>query len=176
MQSGLLPEALMMSWGFVASGGHADVTGMGSHLRPCWDPGAHEADKGHEWVGGPDVAKAHVDVYGPDCHLRTYSCLCSGLLPQAKDAKEMALPLLGEQAPPLVEEPDGLSPVKAWRHQLCHGLGRATPLTDSNTIVPTMVWVWERQPHNTGSGVGKGEEAPFSLDTPQLFLSWWFLA
>lgn len=52
MQSVPLPDALVISLGFVASGHHADV-------RDTED---------HEWVSGPKKAKDHVDVYGPFYH------------------------------------------------------------------------------------------------------------
>lgn len=52
MQSVLLPDALVMSLGFAASGGHPEVGGPCSHLRSCWDPVALETHEGHAWVDG----------------------------------------------------------------------------------------------------------------------------
>lgn len=161
MQSGLLPEDLAMFLGFVASGGHADVSGMGSHLKPCWDPGAHEADEGHEWVGGPDMAKTHVDIYGPDCLLSTFGLSVFWDAAWSWGCQRIGPASPGRAGPTPCGRGRLSFSVKAWRQQLWHGLGRVMPLPDSHTTVPTMVRVWERQPHNTGGGVGKGEVAPF---------------
>lgn len=73
------------------------------------------------------MAKAHVDVYGPDCHLTTYGCLCSELLLEAEDAKELVLPLLGEKAPPLLEKADCLSQSKHGDSNCGMGLGELCP-------------------------------------------------
>lgn len=73
------------------------------------------------------MAKTHVDIYGPDCLLSTFGCLYSGMLLEAEDAKELVLPLLGEQAPPLAEEADCLSQSKHGDSNCGMGLGELCP-------------------------------------------------
>lgn len=55
-QSVLLTDDVVISSVFAALGGHPDVFGMCSHLRPM----THTAAEDHEWAGDPYIAKGRV--------------------------------------------------------------------------------------------------------------------